>query len=217
MRPLVIAALLAAARASAQEQSSTIAAPHAAEPAARTNEGRGSALGVVVELRHDLGFRELLEVEYTNGRRITVSANEGTTVALGLSFLPLAGGRFATRASAGFKIDAVRAGNGRAIFTAIPLDVLEVAYVGPLRLGAGLSLLLAPRLSGTGFLEDASARMGPSPGAVAEAEWIFAPRARAGVGVRAAWHRMSMNGVTMGASTIGLALRADFDLAGPSR
>ena len=172
-----------------------------------------SSRGLVLELRNDFGFDRLITVTYANGSHDTIRLDDGFAGAIGVSFLPLAGGRFGSRASVGFKLSAIRGSNGSAWYTMIPLDLVEVAYVGPFRFGAGFSLLIAPRLSGTGFLNERDLRFDPAPGALGEAEWIFAPRTRTGVGVRFAVHRFSATGVDRTAASAGLVLRTDFDLA----
>ena len=170
---------------------------------------RAGGLGFVVELRSDFGFERLVNVEYTTARRASLNLNDGLGIGVGASFLPLAQGRLATRLALGVKLDLLRASNGSAFFTAIPVDLMELAYVGPLRLGAGASVLLRPRVEGSGFLEEAGFRFDAAPGAVLDAEWIVAPRTRTGIGLRASWYRFSWNGVARGAPAIGLVLRTD--------
>ncbi len=218
LRAPLLALLLVARATLGQEPSPPPTAP-ASDVTARPSEpshgrtpiehARATDLGFVLELRSDFGFEQLVDVEYTTDRRNQLNLNDGLAIELGASFLPLAGNRLATRVAAGFKIDMLRASNGNALFTAVPLDVVETAYVGPLRLGAGASVLLWPRIRGDGFLGDAGFRFDPAPGAVLEAEWIVAPRSRTGIGLRASWYRFSWNGVTRGAPAIGLVLRAD--------
>ncbi|WP_242344788.1 hypothetical protein [Anaeromyxobacter terrae] len=170
---------------------------------------RASDNGLVLELHSDFGFERLVPIEYTDASRTTLHLNDGFAIALGWSFLPLSEGRLGTRVAVGFKLDMLRASNGDALFTGVPVDVMEFAYVGPLRLGAGASVLLWGRTSGSGFLEEARLRFDPSPGVVLDAEWIVAPRTRTGLGVRASWYRFSWNGVARGGPSIGLVIRAD--------
>jgi hypothetical protein len=217
LRALTLALLLAARAALGQEPMPPRAAPvtGAGERALASTppeRARATRLGFVLELRSDFGFEELVAVEYTTDRQNRLNLNDGLAIELGASFLPLAEGRLATRIAAGFKIDMLRASNGDALFTAVPVDLMEVAYVGPMRLGAGASVLLAPRIRGDGFLDDAEIRFDTAPGAVLEAEWIVAPRSRTGIGVRASWYRFSWNGVSRGAPAIGLVMRADMPI-----
>ena len=175
---------------------------------------RATRAGIVVELHSDFGFERLVHVQFSNERRASLELNDGLGVSVGASFLPLAEGRLATRATAGFKIARLRASNGAALFTAFPLELMEAAYVGPLRLGAGLSVLLAPHVSGDGIFAPAHTTFGPAPGAAAEAEWIVSPRTRTGIGLRASWTRFAAEGIARGAPAVGLVVRSDFDVAG---
>ncbi len=207
----ILALLLSGQLASGQEP----ARPSSMRTTERTavsgaqDRARASAHGLVLELRSDFGLERLVDVAYPSGRTVRMNLNDGLSVALGGSFLPAAGGRLATRVALGVKLDMVRASNGDALFTAVPVDLMEAAYVGPLRVGAGASVLLWPRIRGAGFLEEAGFRFDPAPGAVLDAEWIVAPRIRTGVGVRGSWYRFSWNGVTRWAPSVGLVLRAD--------
>jgi hypothetical protein len=191
--------------------------PSGRSPTQRPGEpqrARATSAGVVLELRSEFGFERLLRVEFSNDRRISMNANDGLAVSAGLSFLPLVGGRLGTRASIGFKVDRLRADNGSALFTAFPLDVMEALYLGPLRLGAGLSVLLAPRLGGDGILDTARVAFDPAPGVVADVEWLVAPRARTGIGLRGSWYRFAANGEVQAAPAVGLVIRADLDVTG---
>lgn len=210
-QPVAVASAVVSPPASA-----SIGSPPARQATGRRDgrRARASAFGIVLELRSDFGFERLVEVEFTNDRRVTMNLNDGLTVAAGLSFLPLGGGRFTTRVSGGVKLDRLRADNGTALFIAFPIDVMEGVYVGPFRLGAGASVLLSPRIRGDGILERAGGTFRPAPGVVADAEWIVAPERRTGIGVRASWYRFEWQGSVRGAPSIGLLLRADFDVTG---
>ena len=189
-----------------------LAAATAAPPKTRAGEpreARASPLGLVIELRSDFGLEKLNEIEFTTGRRVGMRLNEGISGALGVSFLPLAGGRLSTRLTGGYKFQYLRASNGDAWFTGIPLELAEMVYVGPVRLSVGGSLLLEPQLRGNGFLQDQTRRYDPSPGAVAELEWLVSARSRTGIGVRGTWSRFTADGVTRDGPAIGVVVRTD--------
>jgi hypothetical protein len=194
----------------------TTAAARATEGTVGSSPRRAAvatSLGLVVELRSDFGFERLTDVVYTTtDERNRLHLNDGLAVGIGWSFLPLVGGRLATRVTGGVKLDLVRASNGSAFFVAFPLDVMETAYIGPFRLGAGASVLLRPRLRATGFLEEAGFRFATAPGVVVDAEWIVARPSRTGIGVRGSCYRFSWNGVTRAAPAVGLVLRTDLPL-----
>jgi hypothetical protein len=195
----------------------SILPPERRPPEAERSQARATSRGISVEFRSDFGFAHLFEVEFTNGRRYSMNLNGGLAGAVGVSFLPLADGRLATRAAVGFKLQTLHASNGNAMFTAIPIEVVEVAYAGPFRLGAGASLLVAPRVKGDGFLEGQSRTFAPAPGGLLEAEWLLVPATRTGIGVRASWNRFSAGSFSSGGPAIGLVLRADFDVSGGAR
>ena len=192
-----------------------LAVAAAAPPETRAGEprsARASPLGLVIELRSDFGLEKLNEIEFTTGRRVGMRLNEGISGALGVSFLPLAGGRLSTRLTGGYKFQYLRASNGDAWFTGIPLELAEMVYVGPVRLSVGGSLLLEPQLRGNGFLQDQTRRYDPSPGAVAELEWLVSARSRTGIGVRGTWSRFTADGVTRDGPAIGVVVRTDLAL-----
>ncbi len=193
--------------------SSPTVATDAARPD-RNAQPRATRAGIVLELRSDFGFARDLDVEFSNDRRASMELNDGLGISAGASFLPLAKGQLATRATVGVKFASLRAQNGSALFIACPVELMEAAYAGPLRFGAGLSVLLAPRVRGDGIFEHASASFGPAPGAVLDAEWIVSTRTRTGVGIRASWYRFSAQGAARGAPAFGLVLRSDFDVSG---
>jgi hypothetical protein len=215
LRTLPFVMLLAAQAAAGQEPLGSPGVPRSTPevevaPAARAPErARASDHGFVLELHSDFGFERLVAIEYPDATRTTMHLNDGFAFALGWSFLPLSQGRLATRLAAGFKVDMLRASNGDALFTTVPVDLMELAYAGPFRLGAGASVLLWPRMRGGGFLEDARFHFDPAPGVVLDAEWIVAPRTRTGLGLRASWYRFSWDGGSRGAPSIGLVIRTD--------
>lgn len=212
MRILAALLIFAATVASAQEPG---AVPPVVPAAEAPQRARASERGLVLELRTDFGLEELLEVRFDDGSTGSINLDDGFAAAVGVSFLPLAEGRFATRASVGLKFTSLQAANGDAFLWSIPLEITENVYAGPFRLAAGPSFLLGTSFSGSDFFENTVYEFGSvAPGVVFEAEWIFAPRSRTGIGMRASWHRFDVNGVSVDGPSLGAVLRADFDLAG---
>lgn len=190
------------------------ARPPGAPPPPRPAAVRATRAGLVLELRSDFGFERLVLVEFTNDRRASMNLNDGLGLSVGMSFLPLARGRLVTRVTAGLKAARLRASNGSALFTAFPVELMEAAYLGPLRVGAGLSVLLQPRVTGEDAFDSSRVSFDPAPGGVVDAEWLLSDRGRTGVGVRVSWHRFASRGTSRGAPAVGLVVRADFDLTG---
>jgi hypothetical protein len=183
--------------------------PILASASERPTEARASTLGVVLELRSDFGFERINQIQFTTGRKVGMHLNDGISAALGVSFLPLWDGRLGTRLAGGYKAQYLRASNGTALFTGVPVELVEMIYAGPVRLGLGGSVLLEPRLEGSGFLDGQSRTYDPAPGAVAEVEWLVSARSRTGIGIRGTWSRFTADGVSRDAPAIGLVVRSD--------
>lgn len=178
-------------------------------PGAAPAPARPRSVRLVASTGYDYAFEDLLLVEYENGSEGRLGANGGYVLAVGAAFLPLAGGRLETRATVGVKYDTVTGKNGSAVFFGFPLEVVEALDVKPLRLSAGLSLLMFPRVEGSGFLGGADLELRNSLGVVGQAEWVLPFRGgTAGslsVGLRYLWQRLeaSTGGRGSDASALG--------------
>lgn len=165
---------------------------------------------------YDVGFTTLVDVTYSDGSSGSLKANGGLVLAAGATFLKLLDGKLSTRASVGLKYDTLKASNGSVSYRAFPIEVVEQFDAGPVRLGAGLSLSLAPRLSGSGAAAALDASLDPSVGLLLEAQYVFGLGGRTGrgmgLGPRFLWQRLRSTdtGATVDASALGLVL--DFTL-----
>jgi hypothetical protein len=189
------------------------APPGPSEPA-RTPPSR--PVDLYLALGYDFGFTTLVDVTYSDGSTGSLKANGGLVLAAGATFLKLLDGRVSTRASVGLKYDSLKASNGSVSYLAFPIEVVEQFRAGPVRLGAGLSLSLAPRLSGSGAATSLDARLDPSAGVLLEAMYVFglggAPGKGLGIGLRFLWQRLRSTdtGDTVGASALGLVIDYTF-------
>ncbi len=163
----------------------------------------------------DYGFNELLEVQFEDGSTKSLRLNGGFRLAIGAAFLPLQAGRFETRATVGIKYDWLSAENGKVTYLAFPIELLESLNVSPLRLSAGLSLLIAPRVKGEDFLAPLDLDLRNSLGLVGQVEWVFpfqAGRGSLSVGVRFTWQKLELEsgGTAEDASAFGGVLGVTF-------
>jgi hypothetical protein len=147
------------------------------------------AVQFVATFGADFGSKKLIEAELDDGSTRSLKANQGVNGSVGAAFLKLDGGRFATQATIGVEYSAITASNGTVRWLAFPLEVMEFAYLDPIRLGAGLSILLSPNVKGDGFFEGIDADFKPSAGLALQADWVFrfkaSPRAgRMTIGAR---------------------------------
>jgi hypothetical protein len=161
---------------------------------------------------YDLGGATLVEARLSDGSRPTIDANGGFVLAAGADFLPLAGGRFRTRATAGVKYDWIDASNAKVTYLAFPLEAVELLTLARWRLGAGLSLSLRPRLSGSGVASGLDAAFETSLGVLlqAEHEWRFGGAGGGAfvLGPRFIWQKLRSEdtGKAFDANALGLYL-----------
>lgn len=153
------------------------------------------AVQLVGQVGYDIGFEKLVEAQMSDGSTQTLKANEGASAAVGAAFLKLAGGRLATQATLGIEYSAIKASNGSVRWLAFPLEVMELAYLDPVRLGAGFSWLLGPSISGNDFFEGLDLDLKNSLGLVFQADWVWRLRgnpraARFNAGVRFVWQKL---------------------------
>jgi hypothetical protein len=162
----------------------------------------------------DLGGTKLIEVELTDGTKQSIKANAGFTILAGAAFAPLLDGKLETRATLGVKFDTIEASNGSANYLAFPLEVVESVNLEPLRLSAGVSLAMGPRLRGKGFLDAFDVDLKNSLGLVGEVVWAGRSKgARLGwyLGARFLWQKLEPEAVPAPVSANTLGLVAGFD------
>ncbi len=165
----------------------------------------------IATVGYDYGLSKLLEVGFADGSTESLRMNGGFVLSIGAAFLPLRGGLLETRATLGVKYDAITATNGSVRFLAFPLEVMEAVNVLPLRLAAGVSVLLAPTIRGEDFLAGADLDLKSSLGLVGQAEWVFPFRGGRGsisAGVRGTWQKLEpkVGGGAADASAVGAVL-----------
>lgn len=160
---------------------------------------------------YDFGFTKLAEVKFTNGSTRTIDANAGAFLNVGLSFLHLSDGLLETRATIGFKYQAVMASNGHVIFYDFPLEVRELVNLRPIRLGAGVSVALGPQLTASGFPGARDTSIDTSVGLLVEAEYVIEFRGGSGalsIGPRFLLQQFkgSNGGAKVDANALGISL-----------
>ena len=172
---------------------------------------------LVFWLGRDFGTTNLVTVDYASGGSDTLKANEGLILAVGATFLKLQGGRFESQATVGYKRASISASNGSITTSAIPLELLEAWYAGPLRLAAGLSLQLGAKVEGSGVASSLDASFKPSLGLVLQAAWCWRlgaeRRWRLDAGVRFTWQTLQLSSgpqPTTDANAIGLLVGAGY-------
>lgn len=196
----VSAALLLAPSPGAAQSYGGVPPPRPrSEPTAATAPAPAEpAVQFVVFGGYDIGSTKLIEATLSDGSSQSISANQGLTASVGIATLKLLDGVLATQATLGIEGWSIDASNGGASWRAYPIDVMEFAYLDPVRLGAGISYLLKPSLTGTGVLAGLDARFKNSLGLALEGDWVFripanARRSRLTVGGRYTWQKLELS------------------------
>ncbi len=182
--PVALCALLLGA-SSARAQDATIDAATATSTATSTpirTAGSPRRLRLVAVAGWDYGFDEFFTARYVDGTTARLAANGGVNVALGAGLRLDRAGAFDLRATAGFKLATLSASNGSADDLAFPVELTAGWTVRRVRLSAGGSLSVAPRVRGDGVLADMRADLEDSLGLVVQVEWTAPLRYAEGSG-----------------------------------
>lgn len=164
---------------------------------------------VVLASGYDLGLTRGSWVVLSDGRRQYLASNGGLTVAAGVA-VPMGASGLEVRGTIGWKRQVAGTRRDGLSYQAYPLEVLAAWPVRTwLRLGAGLSLALAPRISGAGQSAYLSGDLSPAVGLVGQAELLSTELPggrRSALGLRFLWQtlRRENAAAAQGASAIGL-------------
>jgi hypothetical protein len=127
----------------------------------------------VLQAAADFGQTTAVKLLMSDGSTKTLRYNQGVSAAAGIMAVPLLEGRLMTQATIGVEYSALSASNQDVRWLAFPLEVMEVANLMPIRLGAGISCLLAPSLKAKGDLLSGEVKFKTSVGFLGEAGLTF--------------------------------------------
>jgi hypothetical protein len=168
-------------------------------------------------LTYDLGGEKLMTVGFDDGSSETLRANQGFSFYAGVGVARVHAEKVSldTSITLGVKGWNIGSSGDTLNYLVFPLEVTERLWAGPFRLGAGLTYLVAPRLSGKGLLAPFTTDLDNSLGFVVQADWIGERkpgRAGGALGLRYAVQslRFTDSGGSANASTLGFNLGLDF-------
>ncbi|HET8538442.1 MAG TPA: hypothetical protein VFL83_01090 [Anaeromyxobacter sp.] len=150
---------------------------------------------LVAGIGFDRGSEELVTVYLDDGSSQTLRANEGFFLEVGLGFLKyrLQTVSLDTTTTIGVKGWNVGASNGSIKYLAFPFEIAERLTYQQVRFGAGLSILLVPKITSSGVLGGNDVDLKSSLGVLFQADWIGKRTpGRAGfyVGARFVWQKL---------------------------
>jgi len=139
----------------AQKEAAKTAPP--IKPSKAAASGSKQAVEWIIGIGYEMGGDTLGNLNFADGSSVPVKANEGLLLFAGVIFPTGSYPNFSTQVSLGYKYGGARGGGGGAIWTAIPLDVIEFYRMNDLRMGLGISYHLNPQLSvsvpGTSYVD----------------------------------------------------------------
>jgi hypothetical protein len=192
----------------------SLAAAQEAPVAARLQRPAWFAIGMA----YDFGGETLVSLTYNDGSTEKLKAEQGFSFYGTIGFGRVALSEDAeldTAASLGVKFWNVGTSGDELDYLVFPLELKERLWAGPFRLGAGVNILLAPRIKGSGLLEPLTVDMDNSFGLVLSAEFIGARKpGSTGFAFGARYTIQKLNAPeftrSVDANTFGLNLAAEF-------
>jgi len=168
----VVTALSFPIAATAQDAASV----EAQEPADVASPPTPAPIRWVAQVAYDVGQEWTgFSAIYSDGSETKLNFNEGISVGVGASVLPLADGLLDTQITLGFEYAAVRADDQSVRWLAFPLEAIEFVNLPqlPVRAGVGISLLLGPSLKSKNVSPAVDAKFSTSLGFLAELDWVW--------------------------------------------
>lgn len=127
-------------------------------------------IGPMFKVGYDTGGETLVTVTFTNGERSSIKANQGFYFGGGVSILNDAK-TVETEVSLSWKFQSITASNGDVTWTRFPLDALVFYRLPRVRVGAGLTYHMSPKLDGSGVAGGLNTEVKDAAGGVLQADW----------------------------------------------
>lgn len=125
----------------------------------------------LVTFGYDFGGEKLVHVEYTDGDTADIKTNQGFRFGAGTVYVNEAG-NFETELSVSYKVDRANGSNGHVAMSRFPVDWLAFYRAKQVRIGAGLTYHLSPKLTGSGVAENIEAKFKNALGLIVQADFI---------------------------------------------
>lgn len=125
----------------------------------------------VAHAGYEFGGDNVLEVYYTDGSNSTINAGDGLVFAGGVAYV--VNPEVAIQATLGWKYQTIqRATNADAHFNRFPVETILQYTPGKVRLGAGITYHINPKLHASGDLAPAEVAFDDALGAVYQLDYI---------------------------------------------
>ena len=159
---------------------------------------------------YEAGGDDLLEVLFTNGDSMTISAGDGLFVNAGAAVTLNRARTTQAIFTLGWKFQSVIASNGDATLSRFPLEAMVAYAPDKHRFGAGITTHLGIDLSGSGLLSEVGTDLESDVGYLLQYDYRFGKRATVGVRYVDLTYKATEVDQEVDASSFGLLLTTQF-------
>lgn len=157
----------------------------------------------------DFGGDTLVTVQFSNGERENIKANDGFFVGGGISIVN-ADKTVEGELSLSYKFDDITASNGDVEWTRLPLDALVFYRFEKVRLGGGLTYHLSPELEGSGVIGGLNVKFKDSLGFLLQADYRATDKIAFGVRYTMLDYQVEGSSAEISSNGVGLTFSASF-------
>lgn len=155
---------------------------------------------------YDTGGDKIVSVTFTNGETDSLRANEGLYVGGGISVIN-DDKNIEFLGTVNYKFASLHASNGDIDWTRIPLDALLFYRMQSFRVGAGLTYVMSPRLSGSGVAGGVNTKVDDALGFLIQADYLLG---KVAIGVRGTFVSYKSGGSTANGNGVGVTFGFTF-------
>jgi hypothetical protein len=155
---------------------------------------------------YDTGGDKIVNVTFTNGQTDSIRANEGLYVGAGVSVLNDEK-NIEFLGTVNYKFASIHASNGDIDWTRVPLDALLFYRMEKFRVGAGLTYVMSPKLSGSGVAGGVNTKVDDALGFLVQADYLLG---KVAIGVRGTFVSYKSGGQTAKGDGVGITFGFTF-------
>jgi len=154
----------------------------------------------------DTGGDKIVSVTFTNGESDSIRANEGFYLGAGVSVLN-DDKNIEFLGTVNYKFQTIHASNGDIDWTRVPLDALLFYRMQSFRVGAGVTYVMSPKISGSGVAGGVNVKVDDALGFLVQADYLIG---KVAIGVRGTFVQYKAGGQTASGNGVGITFGFTF-------
>ncbi len=174
--------------------------------AAAPETSRAAEVRPVLVGGYDTGGAKIAEVPFTSGATDSITANEGLYVGAGVSVLN-DDRNIEFLGAVNVKYVGIHASNGNVEWTRVPVDALVFYRMESFRIGAGVTYVISPRLTGSGLASNINASPDNALGGLVQADYLLG---KVALGLRYTFLEYKTGGSTSKSDGVGISFGFTF-------